>query len=155
MSAVLRPATADDVAALVELRALMFADMGMTAEGAEWRASASAWFARAVEDPAICLVVVEDDDRLLACGMAEVHHGAPGPTCPTGRTAHLSNLVTRREARGRGLASRCLAHLLAWAAEHADRVELHASADGLAMYRRLGFVETSNPAMRRTLTRRA
>ena len=67
------------------------------------------------------------------------------PTCPTSST--------RRRARGRGLASQCMAHLLEWAAEHADRVELHASEDGgRAKYRRMGFIETANPAMRLALT---
>lgn len=84
--------------------------------------------------------------------MVEIRHGAPGPGCPGGRTAHVSNLVTRREARGRGLAGWCLAHLLDWAAGRADRAELFASDSGVEMYRRLGFVETPNPAMRLTLT---
>ncbi|MCD6638699.1 MAG: GNAT family N-acetyltransferase [Nocardioides sp.] len=153
MNAVLRPATTADVAALVELRALMFTDMGVDAEGQDWQALARDWFLRAVGDPSVCLVVVEDGDAVVSSGMAEVRSGAPGPTCPTGRTAYLSNLVTRREARGRGHAGRCLAHLLEWAAGHADRVELHASEDGMAMYRRLGFAETANPAMRLTVRR--
>lgn len=152
MTANLRPAIAADVAALVEMRALMFTDMGVEARDRNWRVSAHGWFLRAVGDPSVCLVVIEDGDTLVSCGMAEIHRGAPGPTCPTGRTAHLSNLVTRREDRGRGHARRCLTHLLEWAAEHADRAELHASDDGMSMYRRLGFEETANPAMRLTLT---
>lgn len=152
MSPTLRPARASDVEDLVEMRALMFAEMGVTSDRSDWRASAGEWFMHAVDDPSVCLVVFEDNGTLVACGMAEVHRGAPGPTCPTGRTAHVSNLVTRRSARGRGLASQCMAHLLKWATEHADRVELHASDDGAAMYRRMGFEETANPAMRLALT---
>lgn len=135
MSRTLRPARDSDVKDLVEMRALMFAEMGVTSDRSDWRASAGEWFMHAVDDPSVCLVVVEDNGALLACGMAEVHPGAPGHTCPTGRTAHVSNLVTRRSTRRPGLASQCMAHLLKWAAEHADRVELHASDDGAAMYR--------------------
>jgi ribosomal protein S18 acetylase RimI-like enzyme len=147
MSPILRPASASDADALVEMRALMFADLGVTSERSDWRVSARDWFVRAVDDPFVCLVVIEDNDTLVSCGMAEIQRGAPGPTCPTGRTAHVSNLVTRRDARGRGFATQCMSHLLKWAAEHADRVELHASDDGIAMYRRMGFEETANPAM--------
>jgi ribosomal protein S18 acetylase RimI-like enzyme len=154
MDPILRPATAADVAALVEMRALMFRDMGVDADDRDWRVFARDWFLRAVSDPSVCLVVVEDGDTLVSCGMAEIHRGAPGPTCPTGRTAHLSNLVTRREHRGRGHARRCMTHLLEWVSEHAERAELHASDDGLAMYRLMGFRETANPAMRRSVSGR-
>ena len=154
MNPLLRPATAADVAALVEMRALMFTDMGLNANDCEWRVSARDWFLRAVSDPSVCLVVIEDGDTLASCGMAEIYRGAPSPSCPTGRTAHLSNLVTRREERGRGFARWCMTHLLEWAAEHADRAELHASDDGLAMYRLMGFEETANPAMRRSVSAR-
>jgi ribosomal protein S18 acetylase RimI-like enzyme len=154
MSPILRPASFSDVTALVEMRALMFADMGVNANSSEWQASARDWFLRAVRDPSVCLVVIEDDETLLSCGMAEIHRGAPGPTCPSGRTAHLSNLVTRRDARGRGFARRCMTHLLEWAAEHADRAELHESDGGMALYRRMGFEETANPAMRRAVSAR-
>jgi GNAT superfamily N-acetyltransferase len=102
----------------------------------------------------VCLVVIEDGQTLLSCGMAEIHRGAPGPTCPSGRTAHLSNLVTRRDARGRGFARQCMNHLLEWAAERADRAELHASDGGMTLYRRMGFEETANLAMRRALSTR-
>lgn len=148
MADLLRRATLADVDSLVELRALMFAEMGVASDGVGWAGSARGWFARAVDDPAVCLVVVERDGELLSCGLAELRLGAPGPTCPTGVTAQLSNLVTRPGSRGRGLAGRCLAELLEWSGEHADRAELHASGQGIGLYRSWGFVETTNPAMR-------
>ena len=152
MSPTLRAARASDTAALVELRALMFADMGAGAGESDWRGAAAQWFSRAVEDPLVHVAVIEEQHAIVGCGMVEIRLGAPGPDCPGGRTAHVSNLVTRREARGRGLGSRCLAHLLAWAAERADRVELFASESGIGLYRRTGFVEAPHPAMRLALT---
>ena len=148
----IRPAVASDVDALVELRAVMFADMGVEPDGPEWRSAARAWFARALDQRFVHIAVVEADDQLVACGMVELHAGAPSPMCPTGRTAHLSNLVTRREARGRGFGSLCMNYLIEWAEQHAERVELHASAHGLGMYERRGFVVTANPSMRLPLS---
>ena len=152
MSPILRPASTSDVDALVEMRALMFAEMGVTSERSDWRVAARDWFLSAVDDPSVCLVVIDENGTLLSCGMAEIQRGAPGPNCPTGRTAHVSNLVTRRDARRCGFARQCMTHLLKWAVERADRVELHASEDGMTMYRRMGFEETANPAMRLTMT---
>jgi GNAT superfamily N-acetyltransferase len=153
MSLTVRPATASDATAWVEMRALMFTDAGMENSEADWQTNARDWFHDAVNDPSMRLVVIDDGNHdLLSCGMAQVHQGAPGPTCPSGRTAHVSNIVTRRSARGRGLATLCMTHLLQWAANHADRAELHASAHGISLYRELGFSETLYPSMRLKLT---
>lgn len=146
---VLRPATTSDVESLVEMRALMFSDMGVDPGGSDWQNAARGWFLEAVDDPSVRLVVVEEDGFVVACGMAEIHHGAPGPSCPTGRVAHISNLVTRSQSRGRGHGRRCMVDLLDWTADRVDRAELHASEAGIALYRRLGFTETANPSMRR------
>lgn len=116
MNPVVRLAGAADVEALIEMRALMFADMGVDTTGSDWLPAARTWFARAVDQPSICIVVVEQDDGLLlSCGMVELHAGPPGPMSPTGNTAHLSNLVTVRDARGRGYGSLCLKFLVKWA----------------------------------------
>jgi hypothetical protein len=44
-------------------------------------------------------------------------------------------------------------YLIEWAGQHAERVELHASTHGLAMYERRGFEVTANPSMRLPLSR--
>lgn len=142
-------ATMADIPRLVEFRALMFTDMGLDASG-EWSAAASEWFRSALGDPRFHIVVVEIDGRLVSCGMGELQNGAPAPSCPNGRTVYVSNVVTERADRGRGHARRCMDELLRWAREDvaADRVELHASSDGLALYRKLGFVAAASPSMR-------
>ena len=126
----------------------MFDDMGLAATDDRWQANCRAWFLGSLLDPDVRVVVAEKNGGLVACGMAELAHGAPGPTCPNGRTVYISNVVTLPPFRGQGHGSRIMSALVAWASQVADRAELHASDDGLALYRRLGFEETANPAMR-------
>lgn len=148
VTAILRRARDSDVDALVSLRAQMFDDMGMPAIDEVWRTNCHAWFRASLSNPDVFVLVAEEDGNLLACGMAELAHGAPGPTCPSGRTVHLSNVVTLPTARGQGHGTRIVSALVDWAGDVADRVELHASQDARALYGRLGFKEIANPTMR-------
>lgn len=149
MAPTVRDAGVDDLADLVELRRQMFEDIGANGP-APWEEPATSWFARALDAPLVKIVVVADGPLVLSCGMGELHEGAPSPLCPSGRTVHVSNMVTRPSVRRRGYAQACLASLLDWARDEvkADRVELHASDQGRPMYERSGFVVHDRPAMR-------
>lgn len=148
MESVIRRAREAEVDALVSLRAQMFDDLGMASPDTAWRDNCADWFRRSVQSPDVFLLVAESNRSLKACGMAELRHGAPGPACPSGRTVHISNVCTLPAFRGQGHGRRMMAALLEWAREVADRAELHASDDGQALYRHLGFTEVTNPAMR-------
>jgi ribosomal protein S18 acetylase RimI-like enzyme len=61
-----------------------------------------------------------------------------------GRHGIVLNLITEPDWRRRGLAERLMRHILAWAQEQRlDRLVLHASEEGRALYQRLGFVATN------------
>jgi len=126
----------------------MFDEMGVPTIDDRWSESCRTWFARSVRNAGVLILVAECGGGLLGSGMAELAHGAPGPACPSGRTAHLSNLVIEPAFRRRGHGSQIMSALLDWASEVADRAELHASGDGISMYRRFGFKETANRSMR-------
>ena len=65
-------------------------------------------------------------------GIAEGHH------------AIIINVYTEPEWRRRGVASLLMHRIIDWSrAEKLDRLVLHASDDGRALYEKLGFVQTN------------
>lgn len=105
---VVREATAQDAAALVDLRALMFEAMGTPSELLEhdaWRDAALAWFSRRIGTAEDVRVVVAEVDGTVAAGIVgEVTSLIPGPGTPNGSVGLISNVATFPTYRGRGLA---------------------------------------------------
>lgn len=157
-----RRATADDVPALVRLRALMLDAMGADVGGpdAPWRAAAGEWFAKRLADPGspdFAVFVVDDPELGLVCSAAGscLDH-PPGPNNLVGRTGHLFNVSTDPRRRRLGYARACMAALLDWFDTDAGvaSVELNATGQGIDMYTALGFVPPTFPALRRKVTGR-
>jgi GNAT superfamily N-acetyltransferase len=154
-----RRADQDDVDALVELRAAMFAAMGDPgAPGAAWRSAAGRWFADALTRPDRFAAFVVDDPSgggvvSGAAAVCELH--TPGPANPDGAVAHLFNVCTLPGHEGRGYARACVVAVLDWAREDtlAASVDLAATAAGSGLYRSLGFVQRDTPTMRLSIVR--
>lgn len=147
-----REATADDAAAMVVLRALMFEAMGTPPEllaDDTWRRGAHDWFVDRVGDTGVRVVVAEVDNQVAAGAVGEVTALIPGPGAPNGSVGLISNVATLPQHRGRGLASAVTDDLLAWFAEHTDvtRVDLFATSGGSRLYAPRGFTERAFPAM--------
>jgi ribosomal protein S18 acetylase RimI-like enzyme len=79
----------------------------------------------------------------------------PSPRNPAGLTGHVFNVATDDDRRRRGYARQCMEALVAWFRDDTavGRVELHASAYGLALYRSLGFAPSAEPALQLAFTR--
>jgi GNAT superfamily N-acetyltransferase len=61
-----------------------------------------------------------------------------------GRHAIIINVFTEPEWRRRGVATLLIQRIIAWArTERLDRLVLHASDEGRAVYERLGFIQTN------------
>ena len=61
-----------------------------------------------------------------------------------GRHAIVINVFTEPDWRRQGIATLLMKEIIAWArAERLDRLVLHASDEGRALYERLGFVQTN------------
>lgn len=151
-----RAATAADVPELVELRAVMLASLGQDPgrEGAPWRRQAVTWFAERLARPEdwAFRVVGPPGGTLAACGAAWLTEHLPGPTTPDGRRGYVGFMCTRPDARRHGHGGTIFSSLLDWLATRGvGRLELHASPDGLALYRRAGFAEDPYLAMYRTV----
>lgn len=149
-NAIVRRAVAADLDALLALRVVMFTDTGAPgAADPAWREVARDWFAAHLDDPRVCMVVVELDGAVASAAVGQRSDGIPSPS-GDGRGVHLSNVATLPEARRRGLARLAVEGVLAWAdGEGLSRVDLFASEDGRPLYESLGFAERGAPAMRR------
>ncbi|MEU6085053.1 N-acetyltransferase [Streptomyces sp. NPDC047108] len=141
----LRRAGPGDARALTGLRALMFREMGTEDGGPDalWRRASEQWFAARLGDPREAAAFVVDDPELgvvcSAVGICDPH--APGPANPSGRHGHVFNISTDPRRRRLGYARACLEALLSWYRDESgvDVVHLHATPDGLRLYRSVGF----------------
>ena len=91
----------------------------------------------------------ENDSNTIVGGAGvHLHRTLPHPLSRSalaeGRLGVIGNVFTEPEWRRRGVAEMLLRRIIEWArAERLDRLVLHASEEGRALYERLGFV-TSN-----------
>jgi GNAT superfamily N-acetyltransferase len=142
----IRPATIADLAALVRLRIALMREMGAldTEDGTEATELAEAMRRYiAAELPAggfLAWVGVDDGDQVIACGGLVFLQKPPSPQNQSGREAYIMNMYTVPPWRGRGVASRLFAAIVAQAREAGVRlIRLHTTADGRAVYERAGF----------------
>lgn len=154
---VIRRARAADVPALVDLRAQMMRDMGADTGDDSWRVDAAAWYRARLAEPTRCAAIIAEvpGDGVVACAVGTVDDHAPSPRNPSGLRGEIANVVTFPAFRRRGLARTCVEALLQWFdAEMAVRVvRLAATADGEALYRRLGFREPRDLILERRMAR--
>jgi GNAT superfamily N-acetyltransferase len=163
-----RPAVPDDAPELVRLRAVMLGAMAghtrpcrchdrgnpTTVPSGGWQAQAERTLRRRLSEPdgTMTALVVDDPERpgrLAACVVGVIEQRLSGPDNPTGAVGYVFSVATDPERRRRGYSRACMVRLLAWFAQRGiTTVDLRASAEGEPLYRSLGFVRTSDPAMR-------
>lgn len=154
-----RRAGADDAESLVHLRGLMLAAMGNDVGGvdAPWRVIAREWFAGQLASPdTFAAYVVDDPDAGVVAGAAgNVYVHPPGPRDLSTVRGHLYNVSTEPDFRRRGLARACVVALMDWFRDDTavGQVELHATDDGVELYRGLGFIQSHYPSLRFRTTR--
>ncbi len=133
----------------------MFTAMGdPLVPGLRWRDASAVWFEQHLGVDA-CVYVIDLDGELVAAALGFVHTATPSPSSLTDVRGHVSNVVTLEEHRRRGYARSCLAAVLAWFREEtdADRVDLVASDDGVALYESFGWERRAYPTLRLTIHR--
>ncbi len=156
LSPLVRSARPDDAAEVARLAELMYRSLGLGVDDDawnRWRLGAEA-AVRTRLGEALTVVVAEDpgvSGRLVACGAGAISERLPSPAHRSARVGYVQWMSTEPEFRGRGLGRAVLGAVLAWFEAHeVDNVELHASADGEALYRSEGFWEGSTAlALRR------
>ncbi|MFG1907246.1 GNAT family N-acetyltransferase [Kribbella sp. NPDC048928] len=149
-----RRAGADDTESLVHLRGLMLAAMGNDVGGpdAQWRVIAREWFAGQLASPDTFAAYLVDDPvaGVVAGAAGNVYVHPPGPRDLSTVRGHLYNVSTEPDFRRRGLAKACVVALMDWFCDETavGQVELHATDDGVDLYRDLGFIQSRYPSLR-------
>jgi len=149
----IRLATLADVDAIAEHRARMFEEMGelspeafqiLRAKSQErlgdlmTRGQYIGWFAVPTQQPETIAGGAGVQLRKV------LPHPKEGNKVAEGRHAIILNVFTEPQWRRQGVALLLLQQIVAWArAEQIDRLILHASEAGRALYERLGFVDTN------------
>ena len=153
----IRLATVSDAALIAAQRARMFQDMGLVPDRLfdSYRDQCEARLREMLQSGEYIGWLASprgSPDKIVAGAGVQVRRVLPHPvgepggeiTIAEGRHAIIINVFTEPEWRRRGLATLVLERLLAWAREERlDRLVLHASDEGRAVYERLGFIQTS------------
>jgi GNAT superfamily N-acetyltransferase len=160
-----RRATPDDAPELVRLRGVMLAAMAGHTRPARcqdrgnpattvWQAYAERTLRMWLADPdrPMTALVVDDPEspgRLASCAVGVIEQRLSGPDNLSGAVGYVFSVATDPVHRRRGYSRACMLRLLAWFAQRGVTiVDLRASPEGEPLYRSLGFVRTTEPAMR-------
>jgi GNAT superfamily N-acetyltransferase len=141
---VLRPATASDLAALLEFRLAMLTEVfgaqaGPEIDEVELRAANQRWIGQHLGRDFLAWMADLDGRPVASAGLMWFEH-PPGPINPAGREAYILNVYTRPEARRMGIARALMKRLVEEArAGGAGRIWLRASDDGRPVYEGLAF----------------
>jgi RimJ/RimL family protein N-acetyltransferase len=142
----LRRATLDDLDLLVSHRQRMWQAMGRFTAAQHNEASRTyrRWLRPRLRSGRATAFIVEGRGKQpVASGVVWLQEFQPRPTWGGTHQAYLMSVFTEPAARGRGHATRITRAAMAWAKEEgAERMALHASAQGARIYRRLGFERT-------------
>lgn len=154
-----RLAVKEDAVEIVRLRALMFREMGgnfLTASD-EWEEKCVSFLENHLDSVHLVGAVIDSPDGsgLAASGLAEISQRIPSPHMAHGSHAYLSSVCTDPLWRRRGYARSVVSFLIEQARNsNVSRVDLHATSDGVHLYRQLGFAERiGGPEMRLVLSR--
>jgi ribosomal protein S18 acetylase RimI-like enzyme len=144
-----RHATPDDAAALIDLRVIMLEGVGRPPAHLDWvPAAVDALRAQLVEGSMIA-VVAEVDGDVVSGGVARIWQQLPGVD-DDGSRGYIFSVATRPAFRRRGLGRAVVGRLVDTLDERGvARIDLTASADGIDLYRSLGFQASEDPLLRR------
>lgn len=143
----IRPATAADVATVVDHRKKMFADIGRGSE-ADLEAmgiTSAAYLRDTMPAGRYRGWLAETSDGVVVAGVGIAITEWPGsPDDPAPRRGLVINVYTEPGYRRRGIARRLMDTLVDWCrAEDFGSIALHASVQGRALYEQMGFQPTN------------
>ncbi len=87
----------------------------------------------------------KDGKKIVGTAFLNIIEKPASPTYKKGKSSEVLNVVTMKEYRGMGIASRLIENLLKFARENEiDKVNLSATKMGYPIYKKLGFSEVDN-----------
>ena len=145
----IRPATIDDVEALVHHRVAMFSDMGTPMDPTAVGRSFRAWVTEMLPAGVYRAWIVETaSGDIVAGGGVTVLPWPPGPQSVGSHLAFVYNIYTEPSHRRCGVARRLMETIHAWClAEGISTVALNSSTEGQPLYESLGYQVRTNPMM--------
>lgn len=149
---VYRPAVNDDVPALANYRIQFLNEHFNHPENDDTevvRKSLQEYFAKAIPTRNYIAWVAEHEGRKIATsGMVVWQKPAMYGAVESGKLGYLLNFYTIPQARRKGIATRLLNELISEAKSLGLKyLHLHASKDGINIYRKAGFVEPWEPEL--------
>ncbi|HEX6161948.1 MAG TPA: GNAT family N-acetyltransferase [Vicinamibacterales bacterium] len=150
MAYAIRPATINDVPHIVQLRELMFREMGIPAAFEDMSVAADLWLRHAIPSKTYLGWIAETaTGEVAAGGGLIVIPWPPGPMTMDPRCGFVFNVYTSPTHRKQGLARRLMEAMHDYCrAEGIERVVLNASTFGKPLYDAMGYVVTGEPMMR-------
>ena len=143
-----RPATLEDLDALVHHRIAMFQDMGLTFDAEALAGQFRPWLLDMMPKGLYRAWVVDAGSRVVSGGGITILPWPPGPRYFSGRLAFVYNVYTEPDHRRRGLGRMVMEAIHAWCREERiGSLALNASRFGQSMYESLGYVVTPSPMM--------
>jgi ribosomal protein S18 acetylase RimI-like enzyme len=135
-------AEAKDIPQLIELRKKQLNDEGLTSTN-NIDIELHNYFEVSLRDGSFISWIAVEGDTIVATSGICFYQLPPTYSNPTGRIAYVTNMYTRNEYRGKGIASDLLKLVVSEAKEQGYKfVRLHASKQGASVYKRFGFVDS-------------
>ncbi|MFX0108822.1 MAG: GNAT family N-acetyltransferase [Candidatus Hodarchaeota archaeon] len=149
---IFRRAGIDDVPDLIEYRVRFLSEQYNHPENYETRALRKAlleYFSKSIPSRDFIAWVAEYRQKLIATsGMVVWNIPARFRGVESGKLGYLLNFYTVPEARGKGIATRLLDELIKEARSLGLKyLHLHASKEGVTIYKKAGFVEPNMPEL--------
>lgn len=144
----IRRAALCDVETLVSLRLEMRREretVALTIPEEEFASRLREYFSQTVNDGSFIPFIAWDRDNAAACSGLSVMALPPSYGDFSGKKGYITNMYTRMEYRGQGLARQLLDALKNYAMENGcSSLELNASDAGYPVYKKYGFTDVAN-----------
>lgn len=137
-----RKATIDDLDQLIRFRKKQLIDEGIE-PSIDIDEELKDFFIKKLADKTLVQWVVETHGEIIASGGIVFYDFPPSYTNKTGKKGYITNMYTKEEHRGKGIATRMLTKLINEAKDRGiSKIWLGASTLGRPVYNRYGFKET-------------
>jgi GNAT superfamily N-acetyltransferase len=145
----IRPATVDDIDALVHHRVAMFSEMGTSIDADSVAKAFQDWVTKLLPAGTYRGWVVEAaDGGIVAGGGMTILPWPPGPWYAGGRMAFVYNVYTEPEHRRQGLARMIMDAIHQWCRDEGIGVAgLNASGQAQRLYESMGYRQMPAPMM--------
>ncbi|TSB47737.1 GNAT family N-acetyltransferase [Alkalicoccobacillus porphyridii] len=138
----IRKATEADIDSLVALRKIQLVDEGISPDK-DIDTELYEFFTNKLKDNSLIQLVVEDQDKMIACGAIMIYDFPPSYTNQTGKKAYITNMYTADSYRGKGIASKLLNMLIDETKQQGiSKMWLGASQLGRPIYQKFGFKDS-------------